>query len=291
MAGKLGLFFDHEVQRLIDSFAFCFRVKITVFSSNMEELIVGLQNPGARYCRLIQKRMRLRYRCCRQDKLMCERCGARLRLMVYRCHAGLSEAVLPLEVDGNLIGYGMLGQFRTVAAPPEDMVRDWAAAGHQAEELEAAFKEQPYFDQATLDNMLSLFSMLFAFVVTRDYVRVRRPPLVESVVAYLEDHMSEAVELEAVAAAVNRSRSAVSHAVKRRLGLSFKQLCILKKIQKFESIVALDPGLSIKEAAEKVGYGDPLYFSRIYKKVRLAAPTTYIRSLRDRGIHEEGFGV
>ena len=69
-SGKLGLFFDEEVQRLIDSFAYCFKVKITIFSARMEEMIVGLQNPGSAFCQLIQKKLRFRYRCCRQDKLM-----------------------------------------------------------------------------------------------------------------------------------------------------------------------------------------------------------------------------
>lgn len=291
MSGKLGLFFDPEVQRLIDSFAYCFRVKITVFSPEMEELIVGLQNPGSRYCRLIQKGLRIRYRCCRQDKLMCERCGRRRRLTVYRCHGGLSEAVLPIEMEGALIGYAMLGQFRTVPSPPSDIADDWRKAAFEAQDLAAAFSEQPYFDEAALDNMLRLFSMLVAFVVSRDYVRVRRARLVERVLAWLDSHVGEPADLDAVAAAVGRSRSAVSHAVKEKLGLSFKQLATIKKIQKFESLVARDPDISVREAAAAVGYEDPLYFSRLYKKIRLSPPSVYAQAMRDRAIKEERHGV
>jgi len=287
MPGKLGLFFDPEVQRLIDSFAYCFRVKITVFSPEMEELIVGLQNPGSRYCRIVQKGLQIRYRCCRQDKLMCERCARGRRLTIYRCHAGLSEAVLPLEIDGQLIGYAMLGQFRTATAAPQDMLADWAKAKFDPADLTAAYLEQPYYDEAALDNILNLFSMLVSFIVSRDYVRVRRTHLVELVLAWLDEHMGEPADLTLVAKAVNRCPSAVSHAVKRQLGLSFKQLATLKKIQKFESLVARDPAVSIQEAALAVGFEDSLYFSRIYKKVRLSPPSTYARSVRDRAFQDE----
>jgi AraC-like DNA-binding protein len=65
------------------------------------------------------------------------------------------------------------------------------------------------------------------------------------------------------------------------MGSNFKQLCILKRIQRFESLIASDPTISIREAAFRVGYSDPFYFSRLYKKVRLAAPSTYTKSVRE----------
>jgi AraC-like DNA-binding protein len=136
-------------------------------------------------------------------------------------------------------------------------------------------------DKTALDNMLRLFSMLISFIVTREYVKIRRPGLTEKVIQWLEDHIADPPDLNETAAAMNRSRSTISHVIKQHLGLSFKQLCILKRIQRFESIIALDPNLSIQEAAARVGYEDPFYFSRIYKKVRLAPPSTYIKSIRN----------
>jgi AraC-like DNA-binding protein/ligand-binding sensor protein len=286
MTEKLGLFFDEEVQRLIDSFAYCFKVKMTVFSLNMEELIVGLQNPGGRYCQLIQQELRIRYRCCRQDKLMCTRCEQRQELLVYHCYAGLSEAVMPIKVEDTLIGYAMLGQFRTQKALPGEILHQWLEAGFDSKKLQAAFMDQPFFDAATLDNMLRLFSMLVVFIVTRKYVKVRRPGLAEQIVQWVENHLSDSdsMTLDKIALAMNRSKSSISHIVKQQLGLSFTELYILKRIQRFESIVAVDPNISIQEAAFQVGYEDPFYFSRIYKKVRLAAPSSYIKSVREKPI-------
>jgi AraC-like DNA-binding protein len=88
-------------------------------------------------------------------------------------------------------------------------------------------------------------------------------------------------DLNETAAAMNRSRSTISHTIKQQLGMSFKQLCILKRIQRFETITAQDPNLSIQDAAAQVGYEDPFYFSRIYKKIRLVPPSTYIKSIRE----------
>jgi len=240
MIDKTGLFFDEELQRLIDSFAYCFNVKITIFSSKMEEMIVGLQNPGSLFCQFVQKKLRLRYRCCHQDRLMCERCEQKDDVVVYHCYAGPSEAVLPVKIDGTLIGYGMLGQFRTSKGLYEEIVEHCVKAGFEHETLLEMFEKQPFFDQAALDNMLRLFSMLLSFAVSREYVRFRRPSLAEQVNHWLDEHLAEPLTLDDLAASVNRS----------------------------------------KEAAALVGYQDPFYFSRIYKRVRFTAPSTYTQSIR-----------
>jgi AraC-like DNA-binding protein len=282
MFEKLGLFFDEEVQRLIDSFAYCFKVKITIFSFDMEELIIGLRNPGSAFCQLIQKKLRFRYRCCQQDKMMCERCEKKQELLIYHCYAGLVETVMPIKLGETLIGYAMLGQFRTQKDLSGEILREWIKAGNNREVLRNAFLELPFFDKPTLDNMLRLFSAQMAFIITREYIRIRRPGLAEQVLHWVESHIGDTsgMELDRVAAAMGKSRSTISHTVKRQLGLSFNQLCIITRIQRFESLISGDPNLSIQEAAFKVGYGDPFYFSRAYKKVRLIPPSTYIKSIR-----------
>jgi AraC-like DNA-binding protein/ligand-binding sensor protein len=290
MIENLALFFNEEVQRLIDSFAYCFNVKITVFSSGMEELIVGLQNPGSRFCQLIQKELRSRYRCCSQDKLMCERCEQKQKLLIYHCYAGLSEAVMPMKIENTLIGYAMLGQFRTRKNLPAETIAGWLAAGHDIQKLQSAFTAQPFFDPPALDNMFCLFSMLIDFIITREYVKVRHPGLVEKIVHWVENHLGDSISLDTAAAAVNRSRSTVSHAVKQQLGLSFTQFCIIKRIQRFESIIAGDPNMPIQEAASLAGYEDPLYFSRIYRKTRLVSPSAYVKLIRKKQPLENVYG-
>jgi hypothetical protein len=50
--------------------------------------------------------------------------------------------------------------------------------------------------------------------------------------------------------------------------MTFRQLCTLKKIERFERIVSENPSIIIEEAALKAGYNDASYFSRVYTKRR-----------------------
>jgi AraC-like DNA-binding protein len=211
---------------------------------------------------------------------MCERCEQQNEITMYNCYAGPSEVVVPIKIEEKFVGYGMLGQFRTRKGLPDEIIHDWVRAGLAAEELLKTYEMQPLLDKPAMDNMLRLFSMLISFIVTREYVRIRRPGIAEQVIHWLDEHIAEPVRLDGAAAAVKCSRSTVSHVIKRQLGMNFKKICILKKIQRFESLIAADPGLSVQKAAALVGYEDPFYFSRLYKKVRLSAPSSYINSAR-----------
>jgi AraC-like DNA-binding protein len=284
MIKNKDLFFDEEAQRLIDNFALCFRISIRIFSSGMDEITPEFRDSNIRFCQMFHKGSLSRSRCCQRASLLWEYRESEFESMVYTCYTGLTEAVMPVKLRGILLGYALLGQFRTKKKLNDTVLYRRMNAGLEAESLKNAFEEHPFFDKRTLENMLRLFSMLLSFLVAREYIKIRQPGLAESVSHWLEGHISESLDLNRIAAIMNRSRSTISHTIKRQFGMSFKGLCILKRIQRFENIIAESPDISIREAAALAGYQDPFYFSRIYKKVRLSAPSVYLKSIRKKEI-------
>ncbi|MDR1399609.1 MAG: PocR ligand-binding domain-containing protein [Treponema sp.] len=286
MLEKLGIFYDEEVQRLIDSFAECFRVRFTIFSANYEDMILGFPYDVSHYCKMIRENLRLLPYCLNQNRQMCqrcERCEDTQYPLVYRCHAGLYESVMPIRVNQQLVGYAMIGQFRTCEEgdiPPELFAQS-QKPGIDVESLRTAYQELPFYDKTSTWNMVNLFSVLIDFIIMREYINVHQPGQIEKISHWLDKHIAEAIELDDVANAIGRCRSTVSHLVKQQFGMSFKQLCAFKRVQRFESLIAAEPSLTIAEAALRVGYDDPLYFSRIYKKLRLIPPIEYVKSVRN----------
>jgi AraC-like DNA-binding protein len=163
---------------------------------------------------------------------------------------------------------------------PSTILEEWRKKGYDPDTLKIAFADQPYFEKEAAENMLNLFEMLCKFIVSQNYIRFRHINIAGQVVRYIEEHISESVSLSEVAKHIGYSESTISHAVKPYLGLSFKHLRILMKIEHFEKFLAVDPNLSIEEAAFRVGYDDPSYFCRVYKKVRSATPSAYSKSIR-----------
>jgi YesN/AraC family two-component response regulator len=197
---------------------------------------------------------------------------------VYPCHAGLVDVAFPIKLNDEVAGYAMIGQFRTKNTIPPAILRAWKKTGFDPAVLQNAFTGQPLFDETSLENMINLFSMLCDYIVSKSYIRTRQLDIAAEVSRWVESHISSPVLFQELANHLGYSQSTILNALNKKLQMSFKHFCILKKIERFEAIVTADPLISIEEAALKVGYRDVSYFSRLYKKVRSTTPSLFIKS-------------
>jgi AraC-like DNA-binding protein len=228
------------------------------------------------------------------DHEMCLRSTTSLAPLVYPCHAGLVDAAFPIRLNGVVVGYAMIGQFRTRNTIPPAILHDWKKNGHDPAILESTFTEQPVFEGSALENMINLFFMLCDYIVSKGYIRSRQRPLdiTPDVLHWIENHISAPILFREVANHLGYSQSTILNALNKKLHMNFKQLCILKKIEHFETIVTAEPLISIEEAALKVGYRDVSYFSRLYKKVRFTTPSLFVKSVsRGAPPHIPGTGT
>jgi AraC-like DNA-binding protein/ligand-binding sensor protein len=283
MERKLDVFYDEEVQRLIDSFAKCFRVRFTIFSADGGDMILGFPYQSSGFCRMVRENLHLLPACQSQNLAMCRKCEIEQEPVMYRCHAGLHEAVMPITAgreNQTLIGYAMIGQFRVKG--DKGVKKDFAGIGEakDASVLKKAYLDLPLYDVKAAQNMVDLFSVLVKFIIMREYIKVRNLGLAEKVSRWLDDHITEQITIDTAAAAVCRSGSSVYHSIKHRYSMSFKQRHTIKSIQYFERLVSAEPNLTISEAALKAGFEDPLYFSRIYKKNRRISPSAFVNKCR-----------
>jgi AraC-like DNA-binding protein/ligand-binding sensor protein len=280
----LDLFLDEKVKRLIDSFSYCFKLPITIFSADLKETLALGFYPMCSYCRLIQDQLHYKSRCRELDLKMglhFSNDAASRAPQFYVCYAGMVDATVPIKLDGNVVGYAMIGECKTHGAfIPETIWQEWRQNGFDPAVLQKAFDEQPLLEKDALENMLNLFSMLCDFIVSKGYIRFRGFDIVAEVARWVEKHISSPLSFSELAKHLGYSQSSILNALKKRLNMTFKQLCILKKIERFERVISENPGVSIEEAAANVGYNDASYFSRVYKKARAITPSAFVKSVR-----------
>ncbi|GHV54861.1 hypothetical protein AGMMS49579_16290 [Spirochaetia bacterium] len=280
---SIDLFFDEQVNKLMTSFSYCFKVHLTIFPLDLKNpLKTGYYTTHCPYCNFIREKLGLSGRCLQQDITMCKQSESSPVPLAYTCYAGLMDAAFPIKLNDEVVGYAMAGQFRTKTSLPAAITQDWQHKGLDPSLLQKAFIDQPYLEKDTVDNMLNLFLMLCDFIVSRDYIRLRQMDITRLVTQWIADHIAEPITLVEVADHLGYSQSSISHIIKGRLGMSFKELCILQKIERFEAIIKSAPSLSIEKTAAQVGYEDPFYFSRLYKKVRSISPSNYVKSVREK---------
>ncbi|AJY74225.1 response regulator transcription factor [Paenibacillus beijingensis] len=92
--------------------------------------------------------------------------------------------------------------------------------------------------------------------------------------SYIQERFTEDISLEEVAEYVHLNPFYLSKILKQQIGETFIDLVTRLRIEKAKALMASE-SLSLKEVCFEVGYKDPNYFSRVFKRVTGITPSEY----------------
>lgn len=98
--------------------------------------------------------------------------------------------------------------------------------------------------------------------------------LFKDVEKYIIDNMKEEMDLERIAAKFNLSSYYFSRTFKEVLGYNFSDYINIIRINRAKKLLKND-SMSIKEICYSLGYSDPNYFSKVFKKYEGLSPTEF----------------
>ncbi len=108
-----------------------------------------------------------------------------------------------------------------------------------------------------------------------DRVGVRETELAKSVEVYLQVNYQRPYSLERLAASFGCKPAYLLRLYRKVTGRTPTQDIIRLRIEKAKRLLAGHPHLEIKQVAGAVGYEDPLYFSRLFKKETGLNPSAF----------------
>jgi len=104
------------------------------------------------------------------------------------------------------------------------------------------------------------------------------PDAIHQIKKYIIDHSHEDISLEAISRMAGLSPFYISKLFKEQFGINYIDFLTECRIEKAKKLMA-DPELSMKVIALEVGYRDPNYFSKVFKKMCNISPTEYRKAL------------
>lgn len=104
------------------------------------------------------------------------------------------------------------------------------------------------------------------------------PSTIKMILSEMKQNYAENITLTDLAKKYGISISYLSGLIKEELQMSFSNYIASKRIQKAKELLA-DEKLSIEEIAERVGYSDYFYFTKVFKKNSGISPSKYRKNL------------
>lgn len=276
---EMRFVFQRDIRGVLDHFSRLLRVRFCFLAPDGRELEVGGRLPHCDFCRIVRHRLGLHEKCAACDRRGWQRAARSGGAVWYRCHAGLVDGCMAVRSGTRILGYMMIGQFRT-GAQGLPAVRAAARRAGLGAALDAAWTETPLYTRTQVRDIMGLFTVLVNFIVSQRLIAVRGLDPIEPLLTYLTEHRDRKVSTADAARLLHRSASSFAHLFKEATGTSFLQYQIAHKLEQADDLFRDRAGITVREAAYELGFSDPYYFSRLYRRHRGQPPTTTLRRLR-----------
>ncbi len=135
----------------------------------------------ASFCKIIQSAPGGRKRCFQSDSWGTKRTREKGSPSIYRCHAGLIDATVPLVVKGEFIGTLLTGQVIT-EAPNEKhfnrIIEKTKGSKVDLDKLKKAYFELKVFPKETLEVAVQLLSFVANYIIERENILILQKKLI-----------------------------------------------------------------------------------------------------------------
>ena len=208
--------------------------------------------------------------------------------LVYTCHAGFTEVVLPLFDDGGgFLGCMTAGQFHTAGAEPPDrgIFRQLAEiAGADAEELRRGSEAAVVLTPEQLAGVICYLKLMGKLVSERYsnllfMEQIDVPDKITLVQKYLHDNYMRRLSVESVSRKFYLSPNYFSRLFRRTMGTGFTSYLNCYRVEKAREML-LETSLSISEIVFRCGFGSISQFNRVFRDVARRSPGEVRRGYR-----------
>ena len=138
--------------------------------------------------------------------------------------------------------------------------------------LPALKKIRPHSLQK-IDACVQILNAVAAYLQIADYVQWKTEDFASRITEYIELNLSEELNSTVLCRKFFLSRTKLYQIAMQSYGMSIARYVTFKRIEKAKAL--LKENLSILEVAQKTGFADPNYFSKVFKKEVGVSPSEY----------------
>ncbi len=248
------------LRKVMQDFYTLTKIRIVIFDAEFQELLAYPED-RENFCSLMRQTEDGEAGCFRSDKAGCLNCANSKEPVIYRCHAGLTEAVVPITDKGNVLAYAMFGQIitkETSIETKQDIKNRFPDIAHEAENV-------PIKSQRELSAAATVLQAITAYVITNRWVVPSRSEFIQEIDRYIEAHLSENITIEGICAAFRIGRTKIYDLSMNYLGCGLAEYIRKQRISHAKKLLA-QSNMTVTDIAEATGFSDYNHFSRLFKQ-------------------------
>lgn len=249
------------------------------------------------FCELFRKNPTLCSFCEKCDLKALNKAFLSSKPYIYRCHAGLIDAIIPIVYDGELIGAFLVGQI--LLEDEENFNIDFILNENLGKKVNFTKLKESYHNlkKIKLSELKSIVNLIYytTFYIT-DCIKTKKWKQLEihnniinkkidlsysqiaPALKYINEHLEKNISLKELATLCNMSISTFTRVFKKETDKNFKEYIILKKIEKAKFLIE-NSNKTLTEISNTLNFEDSSYFTKIFKKYEGLTPKQFRENL------------
>lgn len=271
------LLYNKEFTELLENFYTLTGIRVVLFDETYTELISYPANKVT-FCNTMKKIPSFCEKCAESDRNSFERAKTTKKLAVFTCHAGLTEATVPIMEKNKIIGYMMFGQITD--EKNKELVfshlKKICSNYETSENIDGLIKKIKYKNKKQIQAASKILDSFTSYVQYKEMVYLSKKHLVDSVEEYIDKHIAEDITVDDLCREFNISRRTFYERMKPYIEGGIASFIRSKKLERAKHLLSTTD-LSIAEIADASGFSDYNYFLRLFKKHFGVSPKKFLK--------------
>ena len=249
-------------------------LRIVIFDTQFHELM-AYPDERVGFCDLLRKHPAGEAACHKSDQESCRQCAKTKELIVYRCHAGLTEAVVPILDSDVVLAYVMFGQ----VLPRENGSAAKMKLKNSYPEFADYIDRIPVKSTAELDAAATVLQAITTYVMLNRWVTPGKSAFIRQLDRYIEENLHKTISVDEISAACHIGRTRLYALSTDYLGCGLAEYIRNQRILHAQKLL-MQTDMPITEIASAVGFCDYNHFSRIFKQVTGISARAYKKNIQ-----------
>lgn len=266
--------------------------KLLNFLEELFGLVVALRHPDGNLCKayfpkcgesplceIILSCPEGLSKCLKTNTLFCNTAAQQKHGLIYNCHAGLVEFVMPIYVEGKHIATLNCGQI--LPSPPtktgfKKLIENIHGIPVDEQKLKKAYFKSQYLEHNKVEIIFEMLSFFASYVcevgrgLGSAHWNHKYPEIIEAR-EYIKRNFHNPITLQTVAENVGLSECHLSRLFVKATGINFTHFLNLVRLAEAKNLLEKTEW-TITKIAFEVGYGSLPYFNYTFKKYEKCTP-------------------
>lgn len=270
----MNITFDTEkLYEIMAHFYTLTKIRIVMFDDNFNQ-ILSVPDNDCGFCSALKENTMLNERCKLCDTNARSVCRETNNIHTYTCHAGLTESIAPIKMNGIILGYIMLGQIidKSEKKRKKNEILRYA---HDYTNLDLAeeYEKLTTKSKKQIEAAANIMEACACYLWANRLVRVNEDCLSVLISTYIDNNLTADLSVDALCSHFRISRNKLYKISRDSYGMGIAAYIRKKRVQNAASL--LKSGSTVANAAISSGFEDYNYFSEIFKKETGILPSKY----------------